>query len=606
MQKTVKEKILQALRVDRAVRLVWQATPGWTMANLLLQIIQGILPLATLYLMKLIVDTVTFSINAPDKQQAFKQIVLFIIIAGAVALLNAFCRHLANLASEAMSLTVTDHVFDIMHAKSVEVDLEYYENPQYFDTLHRAQQQGPFRPTSIVNDLVLLAQNSVTLLAMAGLLLSLHWGVACVLFLAVIPGIIVRIKYANRMYHFHQERTRTERRALYINWVLTGDIHAKEIRLFGLGDLLIDRFSRLHTKLRNEKLAIGKKRSSADFLAQASATIAVFASLTFIAYRTVQGSITLGDMVMYFQAFQRGLTSMRDMLGSMATLYEDNLFLANLFKFLALKPKISEPARPVPAPNPLQKGIVFEKVDFHYPTGRRQVLKNISFSIAPGETVALVGRNGSGKTTLAKLLCRLYDPDHGRITLDGINLKQLDIQSLRRSISVLFQDFVKYHMTAGENIWFGNVDQPVNQEKVEAAAQKAGVDELIYNLPRGYNTLLGKWFEDGEELSSGEWHKVALARTFMRNSSIILLDEPASSLDPRAEHEIFCRFKELTRGKTSLFISHRLSTVKMADRIIVLDKGKIVESGTYDELLRKKGDFAHLFDTDATWSSRDE
>ena len=596
MRRSIKDKILLALRVDRAVRLVWQASPGWYLANFTLQIIQGILPLAALYLMKLIVDAVIFSINAPDKSQAFKHIVLLLFIAGSVALLNALCQHLATIASETMSLTVTDHVFDILHAKSVEVDLEYYENPQYFDTLHRAQQEGPYRPTNIVNDLIRLAQNSVTLLAMTGLLLTLHWAVSCVLFLAVVPGVLVRIKYANKMYLFHQERTRTERQALYINWILTGDIHAKEVRLFGLGDLLIQRFSKLHDKLRHEKLAMGKKRSKADFLAQAGATIAVFASFAFIVYRTVHGSITPGDMVMYFQAFQRGLSSMRDMLGSMASLYENNLFLSNLHDFLALKPRVMEAAKPVPVPHPLQTGINFKNVSFHYPSSKRMVLEDISFSIAPGETVALVGRNGSGKTTLVKLLCRLYDPDHGSISLDGINLKQFRTVSLRSEISVLMQDFVKYYLTARENIWFGNVDQPPDNTNITAAAQKAGVHELIENLPKGYDTLLGKWFEDGEELSSGEWQKIALARTFLRNSQIILLDEPASSLDHRAEHEIFCKFKELTQGKTSLFVSHRLATVKMADRIMVLDKGKIVENGTYDELMRKKGSFAYLFD----------
>jgi ATP-binding cassette subfamily B protein len=546
--------------------------------------------------MKLIVDAVTFSISAPDKSQAFKQIILLIIIAGGVALLNALFQLLADIASEAMSLTVTDHVFDILHATSVKVDLEYYENPQYFDTLHRAQQEGPYRPTSIVNDLVRLAQNSVTLLAMTGLLLSLHWGVACVLFLAVLPGVFVRIKYANKMYHFHLERTKTERQALYINWVLTGDIHAKEVRLFGLGDLLIERFSKLHTKLRHEKLAIGKQRSTADFLAQASATIAVFASFAFIAYRTVHGSITLGDMVMYFQAFQRGLSSMRDLLGGMASLYEDNLFLSNFFEFLNLRPKVNEPVDPQPVPRPLQKGIIFEGVSFHYPSSKRKVLEDITFAIAPGETVALVGRNGCGKTTLAKLLCRLYDPDQGIITLDNIDLKQFEIKALRNNISVLFQDFVKYYLTAKENIWFGNVDQPLDEEKVTAAAKQAGVHELIENLPEKYDTLLGKWFEDGEELSRGEWQKVALARTFLRKSQIILLDEPASSLDPQAEYEIFQRFKELAEGVTAIFISHRLSTVKMADRIFVMDKGRIVESGTYDELMQMAGSFAHLFE----------
>ena len=597
MQKSIKEKILQALRVDRAIRLVWKASPAWTMASFALQVIQGVLPLAALYLMKLIVDAVTFSINTPDKTQAFKQIVLLIVIAAGVALLSALCQLLSNLINEAMSLTVSDHVFDILHAKSVEVDLEYYENPQYFDTLHRAQQEGPYRPAGIVHDLVRLGQNSITLLAMAGLLLSLHWGVACILFLAVVPGLFVRIKYANRMYQWHQERTQTERQALYINWILTGDIHAKEVRLFGLGDLLIERFSKLHTKLRHEKLAIGKKRSTADFLAQASATIAVFASFAFITYRTIHGQITLGDMVMYFQAFQRGLSSMRDLLGGMATLYENNLFLSNLFTFLNLKPRVLEAPGPLPVPRPLQKGIVFKNVGFQYPSSKRKVLEDVSFTIAPGETVALVGRNGCGKTTLAKLLCRLYDPGQGEITFDDTDIRQFEILSLRRSISVLFQDFVKYYLSAKENIWFGNVEQPPAEERIVAAAQKAGVHELIESLPQKYDTLLGKWFENGEELSRGEWQKIALARTFLRKSQIILLDEPASSLDPRAEYEIFCKFKDLTAGKTALFISHRLSTVKMADRILVMARGRIAESGTYEELLQKKGSFAHLFDT---------
>jgi ATP-binding cassette subfamily B protein len=597
MQKPIKEKILQALRVDRAIRLVWQASPSSTLAIFALQVIQGILPLALLYLMKLIVDAVTISINTPDKTQAFKQIVLLIIIAAGVALLSALCQLLSNLINESMSLTVTDHVFDILHAKSVEVDLEYYENPQYFDSLHRAQQEGPYRPTSVVHGLVRLVQNSVTLLAMAGLLLTLHWVVACILFLAVVPGVFVRIKYANRMYQWHQDRAQTERQALYINWILTGDIHAKEVRLFGLGDLLIERFSKLHSKLRHEKLAISKKRSTSDFLAQASATIAVFASFAFIAYRTINGTITLGDMVMYFQAFQRGLSSMRDLLGGMATLYEDNLFLSNLFEFLTIKPSVVETSNPLPIPHPLHKGIVFKNVGFHYPSSKRKVLEDISFAIAPGETVALVGRNGCGKTTLAKLLCRLYDPGHGVITFDDTDIKEFEILSLRRNISVLFQDFVKYNLTAKENIWFGNVDRPPDEESIVRAAKQAGVHDLIESFPQKYDTLLGKWFEDGEELSRGEWQKIALARTFLRKSQIILLDEPASSLDPRAEYEVFCKFKELTAGKTSLFISHRLSTVKMADRILVMDRGKIVETGTYKELMQKKGSFAHLFDT---------
>ena len=596
MQKPIKEKILQALQVDRAVRLVWQATPGWTLANLLMQIIQGILPLAALYLMKLIVDGVMLSMTAADKTESFSQVMFFIGIAAGIALLYALCQLLANMANQAMSLAVTDHVFDVMHAKSVEVDLEYYENPQYFDTLHRAQQEGPYRPTAIVNDLVRLVQNSVTLIAMAGLLITLHWIIAFILFVAVLPGIFVRIHYSNKLFQWQRQRTTTERQASYLNWILTGDIYAKEVRLFGLGDLLIERFSKLQKQLRVEKLILSQKQSMADFMAQTSATIAVFGSFAYIAYKTVYGHITLGDMVMFFQAFQRGLNAMRDLLGGMASLYEDNLFLSNLFDFLKLRPKVKESAHPTPLPIPIQQGIVFDSVSFQYPSTTRKVLEDISLTIAPGETVALVGRNGCGKTTLAKLICRLYDPQHGSISFDGIDLKEFEIRLLRREISVLFQDFVKYYLTANENIWFGNVDQPVDEQRIQTAADQAGVDELIRQLPHGYETILGKWFDNGEELSRGEWQKIALARAFLRKSQIILLDEPASSLDPRAEYEVFQRFKDLAAGATAIFISHRLSTVKMADRIFVMEKGKIVESGSYDELMEKKGSFAYLFD----------
>jgi ATP-binding cassette subfamily B protein len=597
MQKPIKEKIQHALRVDRAVQLVWQAAPGWTMANLFLQVVQGILPLAALYLMKLIVDNVTLAISAVDKAEIFSQVIILIIIAAGIALLNALCQLLANMANQAMSLAVTDHVFDLMHAKSVEVDLEYYENPQYFDTLHRAQQEGPYRPTAIVNDLVRLVQNSVTLLAMAGLLIALHWIVAVILFAAVLPGIAVRIHYSNKLFQWQQQRTTTERQASYMNWVLTGDMYAKEVRLFGLGDLLIERFSRLQEKLRIEKLLLAKKQSMADFLAQTSATVAVFGSFAYIAYKTVYGHITLGDMVMFFQAFQRGLNAMRELLGSMASLYENNLFLSNLFDFLLLAPKVKQPVHPRPLPVPLQEGISFNSVTFQYPSSNRKVLENVTMAIAPGETVALVGRNGCGKTTLAKLLCRLYDPQHGSITFDSIALQDFDIKLLRRQISVLFQDYAKYYLTARENIWFGNVEMNPEELRIENAAQQAGVDELIKGLEQGYDTILGKWFENGEELSRGEWQKIALARAFLRKSQIILLDEPASSLDPQAEYEIFQRFKQLAEGNTAIFISHRLSTVKMADRILVMDKGQIVESGTYEELLQMAGSFAHLFET---------
>jgi ATP-binding cassette subfamily B protein len=594
-------RMRHALRLDRAVRFVWEAGPGWTIASLALVVVQGALPLLTLYLMKLIVDAVTFAIAAPDKTAEFRHVAFLVAAAAGVALLNAFVGSIAGLVRQAQSLTVTDHMYDILHAKSVAVDLEYYENPKYYDTLHRAQQEGPHRPTQIVNGLMELGQNSVSLLAMVGLLLYFHWAVAVILFAAAVPGVLVRIRYSRIMYRWQRERTQWNRKVNYFNWILTGDAHAKEIRLFDLGDLFKDRFRDLRKELRGERLYISRKRSVADLLAQAGAMIPVFGSFGFIAFRTVQGAITLGDMVMYFQAVQRGLGFLRGVLGGLAGLYEHNLFLSNLFEFLDLKPKVEEPIHPLPVPHPMQKGVVFDHVMFNYPAGKRKVLKDISITIEPGEVVALVGENGSGKTTLIKMLCRLYDPLEGRITYDGIDLKRFETTALRREISVIFQDYARYHLTARENIWFGNIDLRPEDKKIAAAAQQAGADELISSLPDGYENILGKWFEEGEELSIGEWQKVALARAFLRDAQVIVLDEPTSSMDAKSEYEVFRSFRKLLEGRTAVLISHRFSTVRMADRIFVFDDGRITESGTHEQLIQLGGKYAHLFEKQAQY-----
>ena len=593
---TLRQKVKHALRLDRAVLFVWEAGPGWTIASLALVLLQGVLPLLALYVMKLIVDAVIFAMTAPDKTVAFRHVVLFIGFAIGIALLNALCQMISGLVKEAQALEVSDYIYNILHSKSIEVDLEYYENPQYFDTLHRAQHEGPFRPTSIVNNLVQLGQSGISLVAMAGLLFSFHWGVAVVLFAAAVPGIIVRLRYSGKLFRWQRDRTPMERRADYFNWMLTGGTHAKEIRLFGLGDIFISRFSDLRTKLRQEQFEISRKRSVADLGAQAAATLAVFSCFGFIAYRTVQGGITLGDMVMYFGAFQRGLGYLRQLLGNLAGLYEDNLFISNFYEFLDLEPKVKEPLHPSPVPRPMKQGIVLDHVNFKYPSGSREVLKDISLSIGPDEVVALVGENGSGKTTLIKLLCRLYDPLGGTITLDGIDLRQFETTALRREISIIFQDYVQYHMTARENIWFGNIELSPDSEEIKAAAKRAGADNLISSLPKEYETILGKWFEDGEELSIGQWQKVALARAFLRESQLIVLDEPTSSLDVKTEYEVFKRFRKLREGRAAVLISHRFSTVRMADRIFVFHEGKIIESGSHEELVRYGGKYANLFE----------
>jgi ATP-binding cassette subfamily B protein len=599
LQEKRTKAINASLRLGRALRLVWQSAPGWTVASLALLIVQGLLPLLSLYLIKLTVDVVTAGLAASDKGIVFRQVALLIAYTAGVTLLGAVLGSISGLVSEAQGHIVTDYVSDILHRKSVEADLDYYENPQYLDTLHRAQMEAPWRPTHIVNGLVQVAQNGISVLAIAGLMLSLHWVIALVLFLASLPGLLVRVVHAGKLFQWERKRTPTERRSWYLHWLISGDDHAKEVRLFDLGELFMQRYRDLREQLRRERLQLITRRSIADLATQAAVTLAIFGSYAFLAYRTIHGAITLGAMVMYYQAFQRGQTFMNGVLGGLGSLYEDNLFLANFFEFLDLKEQILDPPHPRPVPRPLQTGIVFDHVSFHYPTGTRKVLDDITLHIRPGEHVALVGENGAGKTTLIKLLCRLYDPSTGTITLDGVDLREFAIAELRDCMSVVLQDYAQYHMTARDNIWFGDVDRPPDDEHIAAAARQAGADELISKLPRSYDTMLGKWFDEGEELSKGEWQKVALARAFLRDAQIIVLDEPTSALDAKAEFEVFQRFRQLAAGRTAILISHRFSTVRMADRIFVLEGGRISESGSHDELMLLHGTYAHLFEMQA-------
>ena len=593
--KTIKNKINVVLRLDLALRLVWKSCPGLTAANFSLLLIQGVLPLLSLYLIKLIIDAVTDGMATPDKGAAIQQISLYILFAGAIALADVCIQALSRYVSEAQSLVVTDRMHDVIHAKSVAVDLEYYENPKYFDTLHRAQQEASFRPTKIVNSLATLGNTGISLLAMAGLLFYFHWAIGLLLFASALPGLFVKIRFADTIYNWQRKHTKTEREAWYFNLLLTHESHAKEIRLFDLGSLFRERYKNIRTRLRHEKLSITAKKSSAEFFVQAFATITVFASYSFIAYKTVQGSITLGDLVMFFQAFQRGQAFLKQMLNSLAGLYEDNLFLTNLSEFLNLEPKIITPQKPKQIPDLQHADIIFDRIHFKYPTSNRDVLKDISLTIHPGEHVALVGENGSGKTTLVKMLCRLYDPDSGKILFNNTDLKDLDATAIRHQISVIFQDYVKYNLTARENIWLGNINTPLEHDAIIRAAQQSGAHDVISGLAHGYDTILGKLFEKGEQISIGEWQKIALARAFLRQAPLLILDEPTSSLDAKIEYEIFQQFHQLTQGRTAILISHRLSTVRMADKIFVMQDGTIAESGTHEELMQYQGLYATMF-----------
>lgn len=607
---TIKKGVTHILQLNRALRLVWESAPGWTILNTILIIVQGLLPLVGLYLLRQLVNAVEIAAVSLSLEDAainsttavwsvYQQVLIWLILAAIVAVLTALLRSLGEYTTQSQSQLVTDHVSDILHSKSIIVDLEYYENPAYYDTMHRAQAEAPFRPTSIVNNLIQLAMNGVRLFGLVGVFLVLSPWLGLVLILAAIPGAFVRIYYSRKRFRFEEQQAENERRAWYYHWILTNSEFAKEIRLFNIGGMFKKRFKELRRNLREGRLALTRNRATVDFVVQSLAALAIFGTLGLAAYQTIQGSISIGDLMAIYLGFQIGLSSVQTVLHSLAGLYEDNLFLSHFYQFLDLQPTIKAPANPYPLPLKIRRGISFDGVYFSYPNKGQLVLKGVDLTLEPGQVIALVGPNGSGKTTLVKLLCQLYRPSEGRITLDGIDLDEHDPLEWRRLISVIFQDYVHYYLSAKENIWLGDVEREPSMDSIVAAAKKSGADSFIRRLPEDYETYLGTWFGDGQELSGGEWQKVALSRAFYRDAQIIVLDEPTSSLDPLAETELFLQFRELIRGKSAILISHRFSTVKMADYIYVMDEGKIVEEGSHQSLLALNRMYSKFYNAQA-------
>ena len=583
----------------RALKLVYSSSPGLTVANFFLTFIQSIFPLIIIYLIKELVDAVGIALKSVDKDAAFQHVQFIIMLSGITFLINALANTISQYVRENQSQLFSDQMYDRLHKKAVTLDLEFFENPMYHDMFFRALQDSPNKPVKIVNNVFFLVQYFLAIIILSVLLVSLHWSIAIVLLVATLPNGFIRLKYADKLYKWQNTNTQNERKASYFSRVLTGDVFAKELRLFQLQNYFINNFSLLRKNLRDSKLSILKSKTVSESAIQFLAALAIFITYGFIAYKAVYASITIGALVMYFMALQRGMSYFKELLFSFASLYEDNLYITNLSAFLELKNNMGDSKDKENMPQPIKQGIVFKNVSFKYPNSSRNALDNINMTIEQGKTVAIVGANGAGKTTLIKLLCHLYEVGSGQILIDGKNITAFNDKDVKANISVLFQDFVLYHLTVKENIGFGNVDKLQNDEGIKQAAQKAGIHDLIMTLRQQYDTVLGRLFDESEELSIGEWQKIAMARAFFKEAQIIILDEPTSALDPKAEYEVFKQFKEITKGKTAIIVSHRFSTVKMADYIYVMEKEKIVEEGTHETLMQLNGKYTQMFEMQA-------
>ena len=580
---------------------VWRSGPGWMIASFILIVISAALPLGLLYTIKLIVDLATAPISGDaaagiGESLDIQQMLIYVGMAGGIAVLQSLAAAATRWVGEAQSQAVTDTMYGVLHEKSMEVDLSYYENAGFKDKLHRAQREAPYRPRRMVASLTEVGLNGMTLLGMAGLLISYHWAVLPVLVLSSLPGVFLRLKYSSHFYSWERKATARDRESLYTNMLLTTVEFAKELRLFGLGKMFRERFNGLRDGLRAEKLTITRQRSFAEFVGEALAVLGVFGVLGAMCISALTGAIAVGGLVMYHGALQKAWSSLGLTLRGVSLLYEDNLFVADLFEFLAVKPQVTSPANPKPTPNPKSATLKLENVTFHYPHDERIVLRNLNLEIAPGEHVALVGTNGCGKTTLVKLLCRLYEPTKGSIQLGGVTLPELELDDYRSKIGVLMQDFCRYQMSLRENVWLGDISRGPNDPNIDLAIADASIDKLIANLPEGVESMLGTTFTGGHELSTGQWQKIALARMLARDAPILLLDEPTSALDAQAEEELISKLREVAVGRTTLLISHRLAAIQNLHRIIYLENGSITESGTHAELLALGGGYAHLWE----------
>ena len=605
--KSLKERFGALKNLRPFTVMVWRTSPQLTAASLVLRLLRGLLPVITLFVGKLIIDDVLGLVQTPHKPETLGQwlnsglldwLGLLLITEFALAVLADILGRIVSLVDSLLSERVTNSSSVRLMEHAATLDLEDFEDSEFQDQLERARRQTSGRMT-LMGQLLGQAQDIVTVASfVAGFIFYAPWLIALLL-LALIPAFLGEAHFNAQSYSLDFVRTPERRELDYVRQTAASVETAKEVKIFGLNGFLIDRYVRLASDFyaANRRLAI--RRAGWGGLFTAIGTVGYYLAYAYIAWRTLAGEFSIGDLTFLAGSFRRLRTLFEGLLTSFSTTASQALYLNDLFSFFEVRPEILSPDNPRPFPQPIRRGFVFEGVGFSYPDAERWAVRHLSFTLNAGEILALVGENGAGKTTLVKLLTRLYDPDEGRILLDGHDLREYDLNALRGNMGVIFQDFVRYNLSASDNIAVGKIAARSDHARIERAARRSQADEAISRLPTGYQQMIGKRFKNGVELSGGEWQKIAIARAYMREAAVLILDEPTAALDARSEFEVFKRFKELSDGKTAVLISHRFSSVRMADRILVLADGMVEAAGTHDQLMAQPGRYSELFELQA-------
>jgi ATP-binding cassette subfamily B protein len=589
---------LKALRLNTPpiIRMVWESASKVVIANLSARLVAALIPLAMLAVTKLIIDAIFRLLSNHKALPTYFW--WLVVLEFALASLATILVRVLDFCDSVLADKFTRHISTRIVKHASRLDLTSYEDPLFYDMMERARVQGTDR-LIMIQSAGRLFQEGITAASLAASIFLFSPWLLFALIICVVPAFLGETHFAFLGYSLSFRQTTARRQMDYLRTLGGSKESAKELKLFGLAPYIVGRYTELSDELHRQTVRLAKRKLLFGSFLTLLGTVGYYGTYAFVIYRTVTGTLTLGTMTLLVGAIAGASTNIQAFFSTFSVIADQAMFMSDLLKFLSIQPRIFSKPGALPAPRPIRRGFEFQNVSFSYPANPRLVLNNLSFHLEPSSRIALVGENGQGKTTIVKLLTRLYDPTGGQILLDGVDLREYDLEDLWKQIGVIFQDFTRYEMTVSENIAIGQIDERDNQFRIRAAANKSLAETFIRDLPMRYDQPLGSRFEEAIDLSGGEWQKVALARAYLRDAQLLILDEPTAALDAKSEHEVFERFGELTKGKMALLISHRFSTVRMADRIIVLESGTIAEQGSHDALIRIGGRYAEMFELQA-------